>query len=62
LERKRSLRVRDELLAIVGERVVEQVRALRDGEDFTRMCTAVEARDIDPWTAADQLLARVPKP
>jgi LAO/AO transport system kinase len=62
LERKRSQRVRDELLAIVGERVVEQVRALRDGKDFARMCDAVEARDVDPWTAADELLARVPKP
>jgi LAO/AO transport system kinase len=62
LERKRSQRVRDELLAIVGERVVELVRALRDGRDFARMCAAVEARDIDPWTAADELLARVPKP
>ncbi len=58
LERKRSARVRDELLAIVGERVVEQVRALRDGEDFARMCAAVESRDMDPWTAADELLAR----
>jgi LAO/AO transport system kinase len=61
LEKKRSSRVRDELLAIVGERVVEEVRALRDGADFTRMCAAVEAREIDPWTAADELLARVPR-
>jgi LAO/AO transport system kinase len=61
LEKKRSLRVRDELLAIVGERVVERVRELRDGADFARMCSAVEARELDPWTAADQLLARVPR-
>jgi GTPase len=61
LEQKRALRVRDELLAIVGERVVEQVRELRDGKDFARMCAAVEARDLDPWTAADELLARVPR-
>jgi LAO/AO transport system kinase len=61
LEKKRLLRVRDELLAIVGERVVEQVRELRDGKDFARMCDAVEARDLDPWTAADELLARVPR-
>ncbi|HEX2382068.1 MAG TPA: methylmalonyl Co-A mutase-associated GTPase MeaB [Acidimicrobiales bacterium] len=61
LEKKRALRVRDELLAIVGERVVERVRELRDGADFARMCSAVEARELDPWTAADQLLARVPR-
>jgi LAO/AO transport system kinase len=61
LEHKRELRVREELLAIVGERVVEQVRELRDGKDFARMCAAVEARDLDPWTAADELLARVPR-
>jgi len=57
---KRAARARDELLAIVGERVVQQVRTLRDGEDFTRMCDAVVAREVDPWTAADELLARVP--
>ena len=62
LEAKRAARIRDELLAIVGERVVEEVRALRDGADFARMCDAVRAREIDPWTAADELLARVPRP
>ena len=61
LEKKRALRVRDELAAIVGERVVEQVRELRDGQDFARMCALVEARELDPWTAADELLARVPR-
>jgi len=61
LTAKRAGRARDELLAIVGERVVQQVRALRDGEDFTRMCDAVAAREVDPWTAADELLARVPR-
>lgn len=61
LEAKRSLRVRDELLAIVGERMIEQVRELRNGDDFARMCAAVEAREIDPWAAADELLARVPR-
>jgi LAO/AO transport system kinase len=61
LDAKRSMRVRDELLAIVGERVVEQVRDLRDGRDFARMCAAVDARELDPWTAADELLARVPR-
>ncbi|HEY2812850.1 MAG TPA: methylmalonyl Co-A mutase-associated GTPase MeaB [Acidimicrobiales bacterium] len=60
LERKRAVRVRDELLSIVGERVVQQVRTLRDGADFSRMCDAVVARDVDPWTAADELLAMVP--
>jgi LAO/AO transport system kinase len=61
LEQKRAARVRDELLAIVGERVIEQVRELRDGQDFARMCAEVDARELDPWTAADELLARVPR-
>jgi LAO/AO transport system kinase len=59
LEEKRAARLRDELVAILSERVVERVKALRSGDDFERLQTAVAAREVDPWTAADELLARL---
>ena len=60
LEAKRSVRLCDELVAILSERVIEQVRGLRAGEDFARLQASVIAREVDPWTAADELLARLP--
>ena len=59
LEAKRAARLCDELVGILSERVVEQVRGLRSGEDFARVQAAVAAREVDPWTAADELLARL---
>jgi LAO/AO transport system kinase len=56
LEQKRAARLRDELVAILSERVVERVRGLRSGDDFARVQAAVAAREVDPWTAADELL------
>jgi LAO/AO transport system kinase len=60
LEAKRSARLCDELIGILSERVVERVRGLRAGEDFARVQATVAAREVDPWTAADELLARLP--
>jgi len=56
LERKRADRLRDELVGILSERVVERVRGLRSGDDFARVQAAVAAREVDPWTGADELL------
>jgi LAO/AO transport system kinase len=60
LEAKRSARLCDELVGILSERVVERVRGLRAGEDFARVQAAVASREVDPWTAADELLSRLP--
>ena len=60
LDAKRSARLCDELSAILSERVLERVRGLRAGEDFARVQAAVAAREVDPWTAADELLAKFP--
>ncbi|MEY2431244.1 MAG: GTPase [Acidimicrobiaceae bacterium] len=57
LEAKRSARLCDELVGILSERVIERVRGLRSGQDFERVQAAVAAREMDPWTAADELLA-----
>ena len=59
LDAKRSARLCDELVGILSERVVERVRGLRSGDDFARVQAAVAARELDPWTAADELLARL---
>ena len=60
LDAKRSARLCDELVAVLSERVVERVRGLRAGDDFARVQEAVTSRSLDPWTAADELLARLP--
>ena len=59
LSAKRTARVRDELLGIIGARVVERVQAVRAGEAFDNACARVERRETDPWTAADELLRKV---
>ena len=59
LEAKRSARLCDELVGILSERVVERVRTLRSGQEFERVQAAVAAREMDPWTAADELLERL---
>ena len=56
LEKKRAARLRDELVGILSERVVERVRGLRAGDEFARVQAAVAAREIDPWSGADELL------
>jgi hypothetical protein len=40
--------------------VIEQVQQLRSGKDFERVQASVVAREVDPWTAADDLLSRLP--
>jgi LAO/AO transport system kinase len=59
LDVRRSARLRDELVAIVSERIIERVTTLRAGADFERLQAAVAARELDPWTAADELLAEL---
>lgn len=56
LERRRSRRLRDELEGIVAERLRSRAAVLL-GEDATRGLTSrVEAGEVDPYTAADEVL------
>jgi LAO/AO transport system kinase len=57
LTQKRATRLREELVAILTERVVQRVRDVRAGADFVRLQEAVATRAVDPWSAADELLA-----
>jgi LAO/AO transport system kinase len=56
LERRRGSRLRDELRAIVSERIRDQVDAACHGERFEGLVSKVAARELDPYAAADQLL------
>jgi LAO/AO transport system kinase len=59
LGKKRTARLREELTSILSERLVERVKALRSGAEFERLQASVAARETDPWSAADELLARL---
>lgn len=58
LARQRETRIREELRAIVLERLARQIDALCSGAGFDRLVDEVAARAIDPYTAADRLLAK----
>jgi len=57
LEPRRLDRLRDELRAIVTRRLEEQADDRCHGESFETLVRRVAAREIDPFTAADHLVA-----
>ncbi len=57
LERERADRVRVEIRRILARRLIEQAEARASGDGFDRVCAAVVAGEVDPWEAADRLLA-----
>jgi LAO/AO transport system kinase len=56
LERRRDERLRDELRAIVHERLRAGAEERCHGERFDRLVAQVAARKLDPYAAADELL------
>jgi LAO/AO transport system kinase len=56
LHARRELRVRDELRALVLERLGEQVDAICSGPRFDSVVRRVAQRGTDPYTAAAELL------
>lgn len=56
LERRRAERLADELRRIVLERLARRTDAVCVGERFDEIVARVAARDVDPYTAADELL------
>jgi LAO/AO transport system kinase len=56
LERRRSRRMREELSEIVVRRLELQARALCGDERWNDLVAAVVRRDVDPWTAADEMI------
>ena len=56
LERRRDERLREELRAIVHERLRAGAEEQCHGERFDRLVAQVAARELDPYAAADELL------
>jgi LAO/AO transport system kinase len=59
LDAKRSRRLREELEVILTERLRARARQLCGDEQFAAMEQSVLDRSLDPWTAADRLLAPI---
>jgi LAO/AO transport system kinase len=56
LERRRDARLREELRAIVFERLRDRVDTTCQGERFDGLVSKIAARELDPYAAADELL------
>jgi LAO/AO transport system kinase len=57
-ELRRRTRLRSELRALVAARMHERAEAACEGADFEALVDEVEARAVDPYTAAETLLQR----
>jgi LAO/AO transport system kinase len=56
VEARRRDRARDELRTIIAEQLREQANALGSGDRFEALVDRVAARELDPFTAAAELL------
>jgi LAO/AO transport system kinase len=56
-ERRRSLRLDQELRRVVNALMAAKVEELSGGDAWQRARSDVAARLVDPWTAANALLA-----
>jgi LAO/AO transport system kinase len=57
LAARRTKRIRDELKAIVVESLYERAGQFLAGDRFEQLAASVEAREVDPYTAAESLLS-----
>ncbi len=57
LAARRTKRIREELRAIVVASLYERAGELLAGERFDELAAAVEAREVDPYSAAESLLS-----
>jgi len=57
LAARRTKRIREELKAIVVEPLYERAGAALAGGRFDELAAAVEAREVDPYSAAESLLS-----
>jgi LAO/AO transport system kinase len=60
LTRRRDRRLRDELALIVTQRLRRRADSLLEEGERDEIEAEVVARRLDPWTAADQVLAGLP--
>jgi LAO/AO transport system kinase len=59
LAERRAFRTREELREIVAQRLREKAREVCTGERWDELSGSVVAHTVDPWTAADEMLAPV---
>ena len=57
LDRERAERVKVELRRIIARQLLEEAEARTEGDGFEAAAAAVAAGDLDPWEAADRILA-----
>jgi LAO/AO transport system kinase len=59
LLRRRTFRLREELREIVAQRLGQRAREICTGDRWESLTDSVVDRQIDPWAAADEMLAPV---
>jgi LAO/AO transport system kinase len=59
LARRRTFRLREELREIVARRLEQRARAITGGDRWDELSEQVVQRHVDPWSAADEMLAGV---
>jgi LAO/AO transport system kinase len=59
VERRRSRRMREELAEIVARRLEQEARALCGDDRWNDLIASVVRRDVDPWTAADEMIGPI---
>ena len=57
--RRREFRLREEFREIVARRLGQRARQICTGDRWDELTAEVVDRVIDPWTAADEMLAPV---
>ena len=59
LERRRRFRLGEELREIVARRLEQRARDICTGDRWDELTDQVLDRDVDPWSAADEMLRSV---
>lgn len=59
LDRRRAARAREEVAAIALRRLHAELADLRDGDRLSDLAARVVARELDPFAAADRLIAEL---
>lgn len=62
LERRRARRMREELGEIVTRRLEQLAKSVCGEDRWNDLVKAVLSREVDPWSAADQMIAPVASP
>jgi LAO/AO transport system kinase len=59
LDERRRRRAAEEVTRLVAARLLEQARATTEGPRAAELAEAVAAGELDPWSAADELLGAI---